>query len=48
MQLIRAADYAVRIMIHLASLPAGTRQNLGALAEAGNVADHFLSKAVTA
>ena len=43
MQLTRAADYGVRIMIHLASLPLGTRQNLSALAQAGDVADNFLS-----
>jgi Rrf2 family protein len=44
MQLTRAADYAVRIMVHMATLPSGSRQNLTALAEAGDVAGHFLSK----
>ena len=44
MQLTRAADYAVRIMIHLAGLPQGTRLNRTVLAEAGEVAEHFLAK----
>ena len=29
MQLTRAADYAVRVMIHLAGLPSGTRASPG-------------------
>ncbi len=44
MQLTRAADYAVRVMIHLASLPPGTRLPLNSLAEAVNVPESFLSK----
>lgn len=32
MQLTRAADYAVRVMIHLATLPPGTRVNRDGLA----------------
>ena len=44
MQLTRAADYAVRVMIHLASLPAGTRLPLGTLAAAIDVPESFLSK----
>ncbi len=44
MQLTRAADYAVRIMIHLASLPPGSRPNRTALAQAGEVAEQFLAK----
>lgn len=44
MQLTRAADYAVRIMIHLAGLPSGSRPNRNVLAEAGEVPEHFLSK----
>ena len=44
MQLTRAADYAVRIMIHLAALPPGSRPNRNVLAEAGEVPEHFLSK----
>jgi len=44
MQLTRAADYAVRVMIHLATLPAGTRLNRDNLATASEVPTHFLSK----
>jgi Rrf2 family protein len=44
MQLTRAADYAVRVMIHLASLQPGTRVNRDALATAAEVPTHFLSK----
>ena len=44
MQLTRAADYAVRIMIHLAGLRPGRRRNRTALAQAGQVAEHFLAK----
>lgn len=44
MQLTRAADYAVRVMIHLASLPPGTRLPLNTLAVAVNVPESFLSK----
>ena len=46
MQLTRAADYAVRIMIHLATLPSGTRTNRAALAEAGEIPEHFVGKIV--
>jgi Rrf2 family protein len=44
MQLTRAADYAVRVMIHLAGLPSGTRVSLQALAQAADVPEQFLSK----
>ncbi|MBS1873008.1 MAG: Rrf2 family transcriptional regulator [Acidobacteria bacterium] len=44
MQLTRAADYAVRIMVHLAGLPPGSRPNRNVLAEASEVPEHFLSK----
>ena len=44
MQLTRAADYASRVMVHLATLPAGTRASLPALAEATGVPEQFLSK----
>jgi Rrf2 family protein len=44
MQVTRAADYAVRIMIHLATLPPGSRPNRAALAEAGDIPEHFVSK----
>jgi Rrf2 family protein len=42
--LTRAADYAVRVMIHLAALPPGTRVQRAALAEATGVPESFLSK----
>lgn len=48
MQLTRAADYAVRIMIHLAMLPPGSRPNRAALAEAGDIPEHFVSKILQA
>ena len=44
MQLTRAADYAVRAMIHLAGLPQGQRTLLPALALATDVPSSFLSK----
>ena len=48
MQLTRAADYAVRVAIHLAARPAGTRVKLDAMAEAADVPLHFLSKVLQA
>src|SRR5208282_644648 len=44
MQLTRAADYAVRVMIHLAGLPPGTRASRTQLAEAAECPEQFLSK----
>jgi len=44
MQLTRAADYAIRVMIHLAGLPAGTRASRGELATAAECPEQFLSK----
>lgn len=44
MQLTRAAEYAIRVMVHLAGLPPGTRRSLPALVEAVEVPEHFLSK----
>ncbi|MGA2084332.1 MAG: Rrf2 family transcriptional regulator [Terracidiphilus sp.] len=44
MQLTRAADYAVRVMVHLATLPAHERALLPALAEATGAPESFLSK----
>jgi Rrf2 family protein len=44
MQLTRAADYAVRVMIHLARTPRGLRVSLPALAAATGAPDSFLSK----
>lgn len=48
MQLTRAADYATRVMVHLAGLPAGSRASLPELAAAVEVPDHFLSKVLQA
>src|SRR5271157_5202764 len=44
MQLTRAADYAVRVMIHLAGLPPGTRSSRGELAREAECPEQFLSK----
>lgn len=44
MQLTRAADYAVRVMIHLAALPPRERVSLPALAQATSAPESFLSK----
>ncbi len=44
MQLTRAADYAVRVMIQLATLPAGNRALLPDLSEVTAAPQSFLSK----
>ncbi len=44
MQLTRAADYAVRAMVHLATLPPQERALLSTLAEATQAPESFLSK----
>lgn len=44
MQLTRAADYGVRVMVHLANLAANERALLPALANATGAPDSFLSK----
>jgi Rrf2 family protein len=44
MHITRATDYAVRVTVHLATLPAGQKVPLGELAEATGVRDNFLSK----
>jgi len=44
MQLTRAADYAVRVMIQLAASPADGRVSLPALARATGAPESFLSK----
>src|SRR5689334_10679109 len=44
MQLTRAADYAVRVMIHMAGLPPGTRTSRSELAAAATCPEQFLSK----
>ena len=48
MQLTRAADYAVRVMIHLATLPTHERALLPALARATGTPKSFLSKILQA
>ncbi len=48
MQLTRAADYGVRVMVHLATLPADERALLPALAEATDAPESFLSKVLQA
>jgi Rrf2 family protein len=48
MQLTRAADYGVRVMIHLASPAAKGRQSLTALAKVADAPDSFLSKVLQA
>jgi Rrf2 family protein len=44
MQLTRAADYAIRVMVHLAGLPAGTRASRASLAQTSECPEQFLSK----
>jgi Rrf2 family protein len=44
MLITRAADYGVRVMIHLAKLPQGRRASLPTLAESAQVPRSFLSK----
>src|SRR3982751_4362238 len=44
MQLTRAADYAVRVMMHMAGLKPGTRTSRSELANAAGCPDQFLSK----
>lgn len=44
MQITRATDYAVRVMVHLASLPRGARVPLGEIVTASDVSANFLSK----
>lgn len=44
MQLTLTADYAARVMIYMASLPAGTRASRDHLASAASAPVHFLSK----
>lgn len=48
MQLTRAADYAVRVMIHLTTLPAEDRAFLPDLAQATAAPESFLSKVMQA
>jgi Rrf2 family protein len=44
MQITRASDYAVRVMIHLAGLPLGSSMRQSELSNATDVSGHFLSK----
>jgi Rrf2 family protein len=44
MEITRASDYAVRVMIHMASLPPGSRVRRSVLSKATDVNDLFLSK----
>src|SRR4051812_1837224 len=44
MQLTRAADYACRVMIHMAGLAPGTRTSRSDLASAAGCPEQFLSK----
>lgn len=44
MQLTRAADYAVRVLVYLAGQPAHTRASRAGLAEAAECPEQFLSK----
>ena len=48
MQLTRAADYAVRVMIHLAVVPSGVCASRDALAEMTEVPPEFLGKVLQA
>ena len=48
MQVTRAADYGVRVMVHLATLPADSRVFLPDLAEATAAPESFLSKVLQA
>ncbi|MGO8793268.1 MAG: RrF2 family transcriptional regulator [Candidatus Sulfotelmatobacter sp.] len=44
MQITRASDYAVRVMIHLAGLPPDSTVRQSELSQATEVSGHFLSK----
>jgi len=44
MQITRAADYAVRVMVHLAGLPQGARVSRGELSIAADCPEQFLAK----
>ena len=48
MQLTRAADYGIRVMIHMAALPEGSRALLTELARATDTPESFLSKIMQA
>ncbi len=44
MQLTRAADYAIRVMVHMAGMPPGSRASRAELADAAECPHQFLSK----
>jgi len=44
MQITRATDYAVRVVIHLATLPAGSRLPVSELARGSEAPESFVSK----
>ena len=48
MQLTRAADYGIRVMVYLASMPGEARVLLPALAQATETPESFLSKILQA
>jgi Rrf2 family protein len=48
MQITRMADYATRVLIHLAALPAGSRANRVTLAKLADVPMEFLGKVLQA
>jgi Rrf2 family protein len=48
MQLTRAADYAVRVMVYLAKMPRDQRALLPAIGEAASAPESFLSKVLQA
>ena len=48
MQLTRAADYGVRVMIHLATSPTNGRHSLSQLAKVADAPESFLSKVLQA
>lgn len=48
MQLTRAADYGVRVMVHLAAAPRNKRLSLPELARAAEAPESFLSKVLQA
>ena len=48
MQLTRAADYGVRVMVHLAAARPGSRHSLPGLARATEAPESFLSKVLQA
>ena len=48
MQVTRAADYGIRVMIHMATLPDHERPRLPALARATGAPESFLSKVLQA